>query len=501
MERACYVSDLIAFDRQLQAVLPEGRLMEQVAARMADFLADRVKPDHRILYLVGGGNNGGDALVIARLLALRGYADQWVLLARDRFSSPLARTMFDRLPSGVKVLHYGTEGPEVLARLAPRWIVDGLAGTGATGELRGPAAELVRAANGCSGACVVALDQPSGLGTASGLRAHYVLAVQQVRPDMLRGRGREQCGRVHTVALQDGSDPLSGDLFVLRDLPWRLDYDEKGHKYSRGGVMLFCGSDQYPGAGLLAARGALRGGAGMVIAAVPSGTKALWAAALPEAIVQEVDDGFGARAFLDRWAEKCAALVVGSGLGRDERAKALTDAARDFEGVQLWDGDGLAYLPQGPLPKGSTVLTPHGGEVRCALGYQGPTDGGEQALAAADELSRRFGGAVTVIKGYGTVLSDGIRRAVLAVGGRSLGVPGSGDTLAGLVGARLAYSGPMVVEGAGSMDPSRRRFWATAHGLVTHARAGDLLAERLGPDGLLASQIADAFTGAQRGDR
>ena len=253
------------------------------------------------------------------------------------------------------------------------------------------------------------------------------------------------------------------------------------HKGNRGGVMILAGSRRYRGAALLAARGALRMGAGLVVVLSVSEVLSALTCVLPEAIAEEVntpEDFFRA---VGLWSSRCSTLLVGSGLDRDERAEALCRAACTWQGLSLWDGDGLYWLAERRLRPESCALTPHEGEAVRLLSACGIAPQKTAALSRqerAEHLAVAWG--PTLLKGWHSLASaQGRETIMIPRGDRTLSIPGSGDVLAGAAAALTA---------AGTELQKSLALAAWCHG-----SAGEALGRQRGQDGILAREVADAL--------
>ena len=253
-----------------------------------------------------------------------------------------------------------------------------------------------------------------------------------------------------------------------------------GHKGTFGAVVVIGGSATMLGAPCFCALGALRSGAGLVRLAVSPALLLPALALVPSAIGLELPDRAGA-AFVAA-LDPHAVVVVGPGLGavpaRAELLRALWAGPQRL----LIDGDGLTLLAElaAKLPprRAATVLTPHPGEaarLTAACAIAADPLAAAQRTAAALALAQRFA-AVVVLKGAGTVVSDGTRRAVNRTGGPALAIPGSGDVLGGAI--------------AGLMAQGMEAFAAARLGTHLHGAAGDLWTRRHGPSGLIAQDLA-----------
>ncbi len=286
---------------------------------------------------------------------------------------------------------------------------------------------------------------------------------------------------------------------VLRALPLPA-YGAAASKADRGKLLLVAGSRRLPGAALLAARAALRGGCGTVRAAVPAAVATALGVALPELMVLPLAetaagalDG-AALATIEAQDGAVQAAVLGPGLDEDRATAALASRLVAAAPVPLVvDAAALgAYAAGGPPPGGPPaprVLTPHDGEMRRLTGGAVPPEGadepGRERLAVAFARER---GVTLVLKGRQTLVAgpDGALYRNTA-GTRGLGVAGSGDALAGLLGGLLAQGLP----------PPAAAVWA----VHLHATAGVAAAAAMGPDGLLASDVVERLPGVLRAAR
>lgn len=260
------------------------------------------------------------------------------------------------------------------------------------------------------------------------------------------------------------------------------------HKGTCGRVLVVAGSRAYPGAAVLTALGAGRGGAGYVHLAVPEAIAPWVLPAVPFCVLHAMRGeahGAGLEALLEV-AGSVDAVVVGPGLGSAEATLALVrgllDAVRaplvlDADGLRAWTAGGadVARVRSASHP-GPRVLTPHPGEFARLDGGGVPAP--DERVARAEAFARASG-AVVVLKGNGTVITDGTRTRVDARGGPELAVGGTGDVLAGLLGALLARGD--LGDAAG----------AAALAVDIHARAGALAAEALGVEAVLPTDVAE----------
>jgi NAD(P)H-hydrate epimerase len=265
---------------------------------------------------------------------------------------------------------------------------------------------------------------------------------------------------------------------VLNILP---DREVSAHKGDFGRILLLCGSRGYTGAAALAAMGALRSGAGLVYLGVPECIYAIEAVKLTEPIVFPLPDEDGMLSadtlpHIQPMLAKMDAVLIGPGLGQSKGTlAALKMVLREFNGPVVVDADGINLLAQHKyLLRGRTaptVLTPHDGEFIRLAG-----DIGMDRQAAAENLARELG-AIVVLKGHGTVITNGTNCYRNPTGNPGMAVGGSGDVLAGICVSLLA-------QGINPMKAAAAAVWL-------HGAAGDRCAERLGQYGMLPSDLLE----------
>lgn len=423
MRAAHTVEQVRAAEAALMAGLPEDTLMQRAATGLATAVTDLLGGAYgaRVLLLVGGGDNGGDALWAGAVLARRGAAVEAVLLSEHAHAEGLAAL---RARGGRVVDLAGSHRPDV--------VVDGIVGIGGRPGLRPDAVVALRHHGGVP---VVAVDVPSGVDVDSGrvagdhVEADLTVTFGTHKVAHLVDPAAAACGVVHLVDLGlDLPTPTvtalqAVDVAALLPQPSGAD-----HKYTRGVVGVRAGSELYPGAAVLCTSGAASGLAGMVRYAGAAADAVR--AAHPEVVVGE---------------GRVQAWVVGSG-GDADAEQALAEALAD--GVPtVVDADALQHVEPG---SGELVLTPHAGELARMLGLE-RTEVEADGLAVARRAAQEYD-ATVLLKGRRTLVArpDGAVR-VTASGVPWLAVAGAGDVLAGVVGSLLAAGlAPYDAAAAGS---------------------------------------------------
>ena len=444
--------------RTIAAGTPAEELMERagfaVAKAAIEFLKRR---DSRVALLFAGkGNNGGDAIVAARHLAAAGCRPVLVLMERR-----------DERPAGVSVVEWPDELP------AADVIVDGLLGTGLKGEVREPYASVIKFINGAK-TPVVAIDVPSGLGTATCVQADVTVTMGLPKIDLLRPAAVDYVGRIEVADIG-----LIGDVDSDVELITRTDIElperrRSAHKGDFGHLLIIAGSEGYTGAPVIAAHAAARAGAGLVTVAVPKEIYPIVAGHCPPEVMpqplsfDQVPPGFDA-------------VAIGPGLGQKPETQKLVWKILSTAAVPVVvDADALNALAQAPgalkkLPA-PFVLTPHPGEMARLVGKTA-----KEVQADRWEIAKRFSqeyGVVLALKGAGTVVTDKSGKLwINSTGNPGMAKGGMGDALTGIIGALLAQK----------MMPLD----ATRAGVFWHGLAGDVAAAKHGEASMLASELID----------
>jgi NAD(P)H-hydrate epimerase len=370
-------------------------------------------------------------------------------------------------------------------------VVDALFGTGLDRPIAGALLDVIATMNAAT-ARKVAIDLPSGIdadtgGTLGGaFRADLTVTFAHAKLGLMTPGGAIAAGTLRVVdigvpglagpALAPAAEILEAED-IARLLPRRALDD---HKYRSGSVAVFAGAGGKVGAALMVARAALRTGAGLATIASWEESAPVVRGRVTEEMVTVLTRGAGLAGSLDAALDRKKAIVVGPGFGTDADALAAVNALLDrWKGPAVYDADALTLLAGAPegFARATVpcVLTPHAGEAARLLGTTSELVEGDR-FAAARTLARRAR-SVVVLKGAYTLIAepDG-RVAVNPSACPALATAGSGDTLAGIVGALLC--------GLASFD-------AACAAVFIHAAAGGAWSAAHGDRGLLASEIAD----------
>jgi hydroxyethylthiazole kinase-like uncharacterized protein yjeF len=464
------VEQLRAAERAAQSLLPDGALMARAGRAAAGFVAEEFgRGSQSICVVCGPGNNGGDGFVAAAELKSRGHDVVCVLPGGSAPVAEDARAAHSAWAGG---------GGTVLTALPAGTFdvaVDALFGIGLARPL---ANEFLAAADWLNDQTTVAIDVPSGLdadtgswvGGVAGVLARATITFIGDKPGLHTGAGVDAAGLVRVESLGIDPGPSSSSLIVADDLhaaarPRRLDT----HKGSYGSAAIIGGAPGMLGAALLAARAALRLGAGRVYVSAVSAPEFRVDPMQPELMFR------GPAELHDLPALQ--AIVIGCGLGTGPEAGTALQWASGQSAALVIDADALNLMATDSqlalLLRGrpaATVITPHPLEAARLLGIDAAAVQ-QDRIEAARALARRFN-AIALLKGAGTVIArpDG-RYAINSTGSPALATAGSGDVLAGMIGALLA-------QGSTAWDAALSAAWL-------HGRAGE------GHDiGLVAGDIA-----------
>jgi NAD(P)H-hydrate epimerase len=453
---------------------PSLVLMENAGRAVAAAIVARFKPCP-VTVLCGPGNNGGDGFVVARLLYEEGFT---VRVASDGGHEGDADVMSARWSGETEALT-----PDALR--GARLVVDALFGAGLSRPLEGAAAQVVEATNDLP---VVAVDVPSGVSGDTGqpLGAVHVTAMLTVtffrkKPGHLLLPGRELCGAV--VVADIGIPAEAADSRLHENTPslWRYPFPTaRGHKYDRGHAVIVSGGAHQTGAARLAARGALRAGAGLVSVASPPGALAVNAAHLTAIMLKPFDGAPALARLLED--KRLNAVALGPGLGVGGETRALVDAVLKSGAAAVLDADALTSFQDDPDAlfnrlHDRCVLTPHAGEFERL--FPGLLDDAPSKVEAAREAAVRAHCTV-ILKGSDTVIAGaGGNAAINANAPAWLATAGAGDVLTGFV--------------AGLLAQRSTGFAAAACAVWLHAAA----AARFGP-GLIAEDLPETLPAVLR---
>ncbi len=500
--------------------VPSLELMERAGAGVYRAV-EELAPDGPVAVVCGKGNNGGDGLVVARLLREAGRSVTVLCTAPPEEFSGDAAANLARLPGERPLQLEGaggrepggggeslaeselTAGAELLTRRLEGVvaIVDALLGTGFEGVPRGIVAAAIEAI-GRAHVPTVSVDVPSGVDASTGavcgvaVKATATVTFHAAKPGLWIHPGKAHAGDVRTIDIgiprgapgQSTVGLLKGT--IVRGLPRR---GAASTKFSSGHVVVAGGSRELTGAPRMAALASARAGAGYVTACLPASMQPLLAAGMLEVMTRALpheDGALTAQGVPEVLAmlERGGALALGPGLGRTEGALAFArELARAASVAMVLDADGLnahaGRLRELAARGAPTVLTPHEGELARLL--QCDSEAVAQNRLASVRTACEQAQAVVVLKGDDTLIADPDGTVAISPGASpALATAGTGDVLTGVIAALLA-------QGLGA-------FHAACAGVWLHAEAGRLAARRQGSaEGVIASDVIAALAGAR----
>lgn len=466
-------------------------LMERAAKALTRAIEEEWSNRTPVVVFAGPGNNGGDALAVARLLSEDGYeVNVFLFNVHNKLSADCA-TNKKRLIDGKRVKHFteitvNFDPPQLDARTL---VVDGLFGSGLNKPLAGGFAAMVKYINQ-SPSKVVSIDIPTGLMTednsynipANIIHADLTLTLQQKKLSMLFADNQQYLGRLKVLDIRLSQEYIQNanckyNILDENDIRQRLrPRSDFAHKGSMGNALLIAGSYGMSGASILATKACLRSGAGKVITHTPKRNYEIMQISVPEAVLQMDPEETIFSEPVD--TEYYDAMGVGPGLGTSEAtAIALIAQLRRATCPVVVDADALnilsthrAWMQQ--LPK-NIILTPHPREFDRLAGNT--SSNCCERLAKACELAERLQ-AYIILKGhYSALCHPNGRVEFCSTGNSGMATAGSGDVLTGIVTGLLA-------RGYAQEDACRI-------GMYLHGLAGDLAIKDLGKESLIASDL------------
>jgi NAD(P)H-hydrate epimerase len=490
--------------------VPSLTLMERAGEVITQAILDRFPRNAKkgVLIVAGKGNNGGDGLVVARLLKKKRIPCEVALLARqDELSTDATHNLHALLKLKGKVSEIAGDNLALLSQRLSKngLIVDAILGTGMKNDVRGGFAEAITLLN-ASGLPIVAVDIPSGLDADKGMplgvaiQAELTVALGLAKLGEVIYPGVNFVGDLAVADIGIDARALSAvapqtELLDRDDMRWLVPRREADtHKGSYGHLLMFAGSRGKTGAAILACRAAMRSGAGLVTLAAPRSLNSIFASSLVEVMTEPLHENANEEmAPLSdvEWSallERKSALLFGPGLGvavNGSTQNSLRWLLRNLSMPWVIDADGLnnLALELGRLryAKTAPILTPHPGEMARLIGK-------DNAAVNADRVGVARSFAVAhrchlVLKGARSVIATADGKVFInPTGNPGMASGGMGDVLAGMIAALLG-------QGLGAED-------AMKLGVYLHGFVGDRVAAAKGQIGLIASDIIDDLPAA-----
>lgn len=477
-----------------------GQAVVQQAEKILGDLAGK-----KAAIFCGGGNNGGDGLVIARHLFNRGCEVRLYFLTDPEVFRGDALTNYNIINNmGISGFQLAEGNRLNVARMA-LWssdiAIDAIFGTGMHDNVQGTALAVINMLNE-SDTPVIAVDIPSGLSSSTGqplggaVKATATVTFGFCKLGLTLPAARPYVGElvVADISIPNQTAENLGSHRELIDESfcrhWLTPRAIDSYKGDYGHVGVLAGSPQMPGAAILASRGAMKMGAGKLTAALPSAVRPAFTAQLPEAMLLSVTDneiGGVSMENLDRMAAfPATAWLIGPGMGRDEKTlEVIREFLPKLTVPAVIDADALfavcGYLRLLKKANAPLIITPHPGEMAKLLGVS-ITDVQSNRVAVAEGFAKQTN-VVVVLKGAGTVIATPEGRVFINnTGNPGMATGGSGDVLAGMIATLLSQG----------MVPAV----AAACAVWLHGRAGDIAVGTRGNAGLLAGDIVEAIPAA-----
>ncbi len=486
--------------------IAEEVLMENAAlAAVAQLRREIGIRDKKFVIFCGAGNNGGDGLVLARLIASAGGKAKVFLTSSPKKYSGAAKTNYDILCNLAGDIHLLTRADEArIDALHCDAIIDAIFGTGLDRDVKGLAADVIGLINTCNRP-VLSLDIPSGISGDTGavmgtaVKADYTVTFGLPKLGNLLYPGYMHCG---ALAVTHISFPPSlydcDDLTVQTNdfipLPPR---SAEAYKGVMGDILFIAGGANYFGAPYFSAMSFLKAGGGYARLAAPasmipfvaeSGREIVY---LPQRETAALSLSLKAKPELSALAEKADMVVMGPGLSlQDETTKLVRELAAVINKPLLIDGDGLTAIAERPeillKRKAPTILTPHAGEM-ARLTRKTVAEVNADKIGVLREVAKKLN-ATVVFKGAHSLIGMASGRIYVNLSGNpGMATAGSGDVLTGCIAAMLGLG----------LSPEM----ATRKGVFLHGYAGDLAAAAKGQDGIIATDILECLPQALKNDR
>jgi len=456
--------------------ITESQLMERAGEAALQHLRTVWPAARRLTVFCGGGNNGGDGFVLARLAKQANLDVKVIVLGSDAKQSLTAQHMQQTCQqTGVNMVAFDAAAQFNDTDV----VVDAMLGTGLARPLKGKLHDAVLLINRLQ-LPVLALDVPTGINADTGdmmgvaVNAQQTLTFIALKAGLVTGAALDYIGNLSLATLGVTWDvhkpaPVANSYNAVADiLPKRA---RNSHKGMFGHVVIVGGNHGMAGAPRMTAAAALRAGAGRVTLLTRPEYAPMANIALPELMCA----GVNTVADMPESIDSATVWAIGPGLGHDRWAINLLRYVLRQQTPIIVDADALRWLAAHQSKQDNWILTPHPGEAAALLGVE-TRDIQKDRLKAAIALQRQYGG-VAVLKGAGTIITAEKELPAVCVntGNAGMASAGMGDSLAGIIAALVAQHLPL--------------YGAATSGVWLHARAGDLAAATAGERGLLASDL------------
>lgn len=473
-----------------QFAIPGYELMKRAGEAVYEVVASNYSQQKKLLVLCGAGNNAGDGYVVAKLASQNGF-DVSVISLVDPASLKNEASM--AYEDWIDVGEVSRTELNLIEQTDI--VVDALLGTGLTREVSDTWAEWITAVN-LSSKPVVSVDVPSGLIADTGdiagvaIQADATVCFIGLKQGMFTARANDVCGEIifHNLALhEDVYSLVAADACLLRSVDYSLltKRNASSNKGNFGHVLIVAGNTGMPGAAILAARAALRTGAGLVTVVTVAENLNAICSAVPEAMVKTCEAGSVSEVFTEQLLNSVTHIAIGMGLGQDEWSLALLRHCLQLNKTILIDADALNLIAQHGLKVDSpVVITPHPGEAARLLSEDASISSADiqrdrfDAVKKLHDMFTASDACTVILKGSGTLIFNGETLKVCSQGSAAMAAPGMGDVLSGIVVALMAQ-GINISEAA--------ELAVCLHASVARLLLGDKTR------GLLASDLIDAL--------
>ena len=475
-----------------QMRIPSRVLMENAAFGITTAVWERFGKT-KVLVLCGMGNNGGDGFATARQLEAKGCEVRVCLVGKaEALQGEAAENAAYFGPRIFEIVSEGT-AEALLSGLSGHVLIDALFGVGLRREAEGLYKKVIDLVND-SGAYIVACDIPSGIDADTGLvmgaavHAHETVTFQCAKPGHFLFPGRAYTGKLTVKEIGTTGEYNVGQIRAAVEGLKLLPRDADTHKGSYGKLACVTGSQGFSGAGLLCVCGALRAGAGLVTAGIPTSLQPIFSSRVPESMTFALDEEDGHLSeqclpALDRLMEGKTALAAGPGLSVSSGAAAAMERMLTrYDIRKVFDADALTLIAQNKewlaAKRGDIVLTPHLAEFSrlCNLTVDEIKN---DPLTCAQIFAKKYNLTV-LLKGATTLVTNGDKTVFVTAGTPGMARGGSGDVLTGVIGGLMCGGNARGMSG----------FAAAVYGAFICGKAGEAAAQ---DRGILSMTPADTL--------
>jgi len=418
------------------------KLMESAGKGVADFINKINLENKKIIFFCGLGNNGGDGFVAARYLSENNQVTVFITGNDNNIKTDIARNNFDKLKnSNVKI--YNSDSLNNIDKLLNEnnIIIDSILGIGISGKLREPILSVVEKINLLNDKIIISIDIPSGIGSKTAVIPQFTITFHDIKEGMNKLNSGEI--KIIDIGIPDQADKYvgTGELQVFYPRP-----KKNSHKGDNGRVLIV-GGGPYVGAPALSGLAALRTGADLAYIATPRRVGRAIASFSPNLIVRDLNSDFlipGDIHSIRELLDKCNSIVIGPGLGNAketiEAINRIIEIAISEKKALVIDADAIKAISNNiDLIKNSkTVITPHKEEFRILTGIE-LSDDIDIRIQTIENWSKEYKVSI-FLKGYIDILSNGTKTKLNLIHNEAMTVGGTGDVLAGIIGALLSKS-------------------------------------------------------------